>query len=95
MPNFLDRLANLFAPPPPPTSAITVRCKRCGEIISARLNLQNDLTPEYDASGNLTYFCHKILMGSGRCFQRIDVAMTFDRAYRLIDCQVQGGDRIE
>jgi hypothetical protein len=34
-------------------------------------------------------------MGSGRCFQQIEVELTFDANRRLLDKQVQGGTFIE
>ncbi len=80
---------------------IAVRCNRCGEVIRARINLFNDLSTQYgeDDSGEITYYCHKQLMGEGmdgkRCFQRIEVELTFDSRRKLINREVSGGTFVE
>jgi hypothetical protein len=56
---------------------VSVRCKRCGEVIRTRINLNNDLSAEYDGEGT-SYVCRKILMGEKRCFQQIEVMLKFD-----------------
>jgi hypothetical protein len=33
-------------------------------------------------------------MGEGRCFQRVEVQLTFDQNRNLIDRQISGGDFI-
>ncbi len=93
MNNILKRLSSLFASPRAPTEVIAVRCQRCGEIITTRVNLSADLSPEYDGD-ELTYFCHKTLIGPGPCFQRVEVELTYDHNHRLVNCQVQGGERV-
>ncbi|MDO9128939.1 MAG: hypothetical protein Q7U34_03645 [Anaerolineales bacterium] len=71
---------------------VTVKCKRCGEVIEGRVNLNNDLSETCDAHGNVTgYFCRKVLMGYGRCYQQIEVRLTFDPGNRLKDRQIVGG----
>ena len=75
---------------------IKVKCNRCGEEIQARINLYNDLSIEYDDSGNTSgYVCHKIIVGSQRCYQPIDVSLTFDSKRKLVDKQITGGQFIE
>lgn len=69
---------------------LSVRCNRCGELIRARIDLRNDLSPEYDAQ-EITYFCRKTLMGEGRCFQRVEVGLTFDSQHRLVGREISGG----
>lgn len=72
-----------------------VKCKRCGETIRTRVDLHNDLSANYgEGSEETTYFCRKVLMGQERCFQRIDVQLTFDQQRKLIDRQIAGGDFI-
>ena len=97
---FLKKLGNLFAPPSSTNNArdywITVRCKRCGEIIRARIDLWNELSlSDSDAGDNSTYTSRKIIMGSGTCFQRIEVVLKFNSKHKLQDKQITGGDFIE
>jgi len=71
---------------------IAVRCQRCGEIVRTRINLSNDLSAEYGENGTTTYICRKVMIGKQRCFQPIEVTLTFDANHRLIDRQVTGGE---
>ena len=93
----MDFLKKLFPASKPAASqgyfyAFTVRCLRCGESIEGRINLANDLSLSDEGSG---YFVRKVVMGSGRCFQQIEVELTFDANRRLLDKQVHGGTFIE
>lgn len=69
---------------------IYVRCRRCGEVIKTRLNLQNDLSLA-DSGG---YVVHKTLMGNQLCFERIEVTLTFDESRHLIDREISRGEFI-
>ncbi len=73
---------------------ITVRCNRCGEVITTRVDMMNDLSKDF-ATGQ--YYTHKVIIGSGeaRCFQKIDVSLTFDKKKRLIDRSISGGAFLE
>jgi hypothetical protein len=69
-----------------------VRCSQCGERIPVRVDLRHELTPRYrEAEG--AYFVRKGVIGSGdtRCFQTIDVELTFDAQKRLISREIHGG----
>ena len=68
-----------------------VKCDRCGEIIEGKVNMNNDLSLD-DEGG---YHVRKVLMGSGRCFQQIEVAMKFDASRQLLDKQICGGKFVE
>jgi hypothetical protein len=68
----------------------SVRCTRCGEIIEGRVNLSNDLSPDYDG-GRTVYFGRKVLIGSGHCFQQIEVELKFSPARKLIERTASGG----
>ncbi len=72
---------------------VAVKCNRCGEVTRARIDLRNDLSIEYDEAGGLpTYFCRKVLMGEGgRCFQRMEVELTFDANRNVVNREVSGG----
>lgn len=87
-------LKNLFggvtAKPEKRYYVFRVKCNRCGEIIEGRVDLDNDLSLEYEDDRNV-YFGRKVLMGSGRCFQQIQVEMKFTSSRALIEQQAQGG----
>ena len=70
-----------------------VKCENCGELITARVNLMNDLSIRYGEQGEAdTFFCRKTIIGKNkRCFRRIEVELTFDKDRNLLDRQIQGG----
>ena len=72
-----------------------VRCSRCGEKISARVDLRNELTAQYEG-GEGAYYVRKGIVGSGtsRCFQMIEVELFFDPRRRLVSRYVSGGEFI-
>lgn len=71
---------------------ISVKCDRCGEIVKSRVDLRNDLSIEYgEKDSDTRYFTRKILVGSGRCYNPIEVELTFDRDHKLINEVVRGG----
>lgn len=75
------------------TYMIYARCKRCGELLQGRVNLSNDLSADYDGD-KTTFYCRKVLMGEGHCFQQIEVYLKFDEGRRLLDSQISGGELI-
>lgn len=90
----LKKFSKIFASPSRDEQAalwISVRCRRCGEIVKTRINLNHDLSAEYDGE-TTTYICRKILVGEKRCFQQIEVALKFDANRKLIDQAVSGGE---
>ena len=101
--SFFNKLSNLFSTREKQDYSvywIHVKCNRCGEVLSTRVNLNNDLSINYGESedgSDTTYFCRKTLMGSGegRCFQRVEVALTFDNHRNLINREVTGGNFVE
>jgi len=72
-----------------------VRCSRCGEKIPVRIDLRNELTPQYE-EGEGAYYVRKGVMGSGknRCFQTIEVELFFDSSRRLTSRYISGGEFI-
>jgi len=96
--SFLRKIASLISSPKEKNGDVYwlyVRCKRCGEPIRTRINLNNDLSANFgEGETETTYFCRKVLMGEGRCFQRVEVELTFDQNRNLIDRQISGGDFI-
>ncbi len=97
--NLIKKLTTLFAATAQGgghTYSLAVQCNRCGEVIRAQVNLSNDLSVEYDENGQVTsYFCRKLLMGKQRCFQQIEVTLTFDARHKLIDRKVTDGQFVE
>jgi len=91
-------LKNLFgggsAKPDKRYYTFQVKCNRCGEIIEGRVDLDNDLSLEFEDNQNV-YFVRKGLMGSGRCFQQIEVELKFTSTRELIEHQAQGGTFVE
>jgi hypothetical protein len=98
---FIKKLSEFFGssgPQKAPDYAmyITVKCKRCGETIQARIDLRNDLTIDYDGEGSgPTYFCRKVLIGEQRCYQTVEIELTFDRKKKIIQRQISGGDFVD
>lgn len=72
---------------------LKVKCDRCGEIIEGQINLANDLSLDDETSDG--YFVRKTLMGSGRCFQQIEVELKFNAARKVTDQQISGGTFVE
>jgi hypothetical protein len=71
-----------------------VKCNRCGEVIEGRIDLDNELSLDFEDNQNI-YFGRKVLMGSGLCFQQIEVEMKFTPARTLIGQQAKGGTFVE
>ena len=69
---------------------IYVRCRRCGEVIKTRVDLHNDLSPR-DEGG---YVVSKTLVGSERCFERIETTLNFDANRRLVERVIVRGEFI-
>jgi hypothetical protein len=69
----------------------SVKCLRCGEIIEGRVDLDNDPSVEYEGDGEV-FYARKVLMGSGRCFQRVEATFKFTKARTLTEQQVTGGE---
>jgi len=89
-------LKNLFSGTPAKPDkhyyTFNVKCKRCGEIIEGRVDLDNDLSMKDEGE---SLFARKTLMGSNRCFQQIEVEMNFTSTRELVDQEVQGGTFVE
>jgi hypothetical protein len=94
---FFKKLTSAFTSPPIPADLsywYTVRCKRCGEEIKARIDLRNDLSFDYDANDG-SYFCRKVIIGNGHCFQQIEVQIRFNTKRQLLDRQIAGGEFVD
>ncbi len=71
-----------------------VKCNRCGEIIEGRVDLDNDLSLDYEGDSTI-YHVRKGLIGNNRCFQQIEVEMKFTPARTLIEQQATGGQFVD
>jgi hypothetical protein len=89
---FLDSIKSIFTGSASDEAAywIYVRCRRCGEVIKTRLDLHNNLT-ERDEGG---FIARKTLVGSGLCFERIEVTLFFDPNRQLVDREIARGEFI-
>ena len=71
-----------------------VKCNRCGEIIDGRVDLDNDLSVDYEDDHEI-FRARKGLMGSGHCFQQVEVEFRFSSTREVIEQQIQGGVFVE
>lgn len=97
---FFDYLNKLFSgkatKPAREVQTLRIRCNRCGEIVSAEVNLNSDLSLEYNENGSMVgYYCRKVVMGKARCFQQIEVVMRYSPKKQLLDQEVIGGVVLE
>ena len=92
----MDFLKSLFSSTPAKPAkhfyTFNVKCKRCGEIIEGRVDLDNDLSLNDDGNG---YFARKLLMGGNRCFQQIEVELNFDSTRQIQEKNITGGTIME
>ena len=92
--NLLKKLSGLFTASPSGrnTYLLSVQCHRCGEVLQAQVNLANELSADYDENGKvIQYHCRKVVLGTQRCFQPIELVLTFNAQRQLTDQQVTGG----
>lgn len=91
-------LKNLFSSTPAKREkryyTFNVKCNRCGEVIEGRVDLENDLSLEYEGDSTF-YIVRKGIIGNNRCFQQIEVEMKFTSERTLIEQQAQGGKFVE
>jgi hypothetical protein len=97
--SFLTKLRSSLGSGAPANSSrelypITVRCRRCGEELTVAVNLSNDLSQDYERD---VWFVRKLISGSGanRCFQQIEVQLTFDANKRLLEREISGGSFVD
>jgi hypothetical protein len=73
--------------------AFQVKCHRCGEVIEGRVDLDNDLSIEYE-DNQTVYFVRKGLIGNNRCFQQIEVELKFNSSRQILEQHATGGQFI-
>ena len=92
--NFLQKIfGSPSAKPEKRYYNFSTKCLRCGEIVASRVDLDNDLSVEYEEGGDI-YHSRKVLIGSGICFQRIEVEFKFTPERELIGQHIIGGEFI-
>jgi hypothetical protein len=74
-----------------------VQCDKCGEMLRARVDMWNELSPEFDGKSDdaVYYHCRKVLVGEKRCYQSIELTLKFNKNHKLIEKQINGGKYIE
>ncbi|MEA3349374.1 MAG: hypothetical protein U9Q82_01990 [Chloroflexota bacterium] len=73
-----------------------VHCDHCGEVLKARVDMSNDLSVRYgERKTDDTYFCRRVIIGSNRCYQPIEVELTFGSKRELLDRQISGGEFVD
>ena len=92
--SFLKKLGALFSAPASDNRSLWlyVKCDKCGEILKGRVDLYNDLSIQYEDSGRQSsYYCRKVFVGSNRCYQPIEVELSFDKKRQLLGEEIRGG----
>ncbi len=71
-----------------------VKCARCGETLEGRVDLYNEPSEDYE-SDKQVFFCRKVLMGGGPCYQQVEAVFKFDEARNVLEKQATGGTFVE
>jgi len=98
--SILKKLSKILSSPPPQTDRamyLYVQCNKCGEKLRARVDVWNELTPEYDGKSDnaISYHCRKVLIGGKMCYQPIELRLKFDENHKLIEKTIMGGKYID
>ena len=94
--SFSNLLKKIFTSPRPASRfyEFQVQCNRCGETLDGRVDLYNDPSLEFE-DGKEFYFCRKVLMGSGSCFQRVETNFKFNENRDILEKKAVGGEFLE
>jgi hypothetical protein len=98
--DLLKKLANLLGGGPSKAERslyLFIQCNKCGEKMRARVDLWNELTPDYEGNSEdpSSFHCRKVLVGENRCYQPIELQLKFDKNHKLVDKKIHGGKYIE
>src|SRR5512139_463151 len=98
--NLFKKLGKMLASPPSKTDRsyyFYVQCNRCGEKLRARVDIWNELSPEYEGNSDspISYHCRKVLIGENKCYQPIELRLKFDKNHKLAEREISGGYYID
>jgi hypothetical protein len=98
MMSIFNRISEYFGSPSSADNAgywVFVRCKKCGEALKTRADLDHDLSVDYDGEGDQSYLNRKTMVGGSGCFQRIEIELKFNHKRLLVNREISGGNFIE
>ena len=72
-------------------SPLSVRKRRHNRACCCRVDLDNDLSVEYEGDDEV-YYSRKTLMGTERCFQRLEAEFKFSPDRTLLAREVTSGE---
>ncbi len=64
-------------------------CSRCNEVLKTRVNLIHDLSATDEG-----FMTRKVLIGSNKCFQQIELILTYDKKRLIKDRSITNGNYI-
>lgn len=100
MGGFLENLKKFFTIPPagsePGFITFTVRCKRCGEEITAKVRRESDISRLFEGEGpaGAEFFLRKEILGK-KCNNLIHIEVYFGPGYNIISKEISGGEFVE
>ena len=70
---------------------VYLKCDKCQELISLRIRKSSEIQRD-EGGGGKSYdmFVNKTVVGS-KCFNRMDLRLEFDKAYRVVNSELSGG----
>ena len=96
--SLIKKISDYFTSPSNADEAgywVYLRCNKCNEPLKVRVNLNHDLSVDYDGPKGQSYFSRKTVVGRTGCFQRIEIELTFNQKRKLTNSEVAGGTYIE
>lgn len=100
MGGFLENLKKFFTIPAagsePGFITFTVRCKRCGEEITAKVRRESDISRLFEGEGpaGAEFFLRKEILGK-KCNNLIHIEVYFGPGYNIISKEISGGEFVE
>ncbi|MHB1131171.1 MAG: hypothetical protein ACYC4L_02165 [Chloroflexota bacterium] len=73
-----------------------VKCRRCGEVVKVRADRRFDLEQDFGGPGDEVagYVLRKEVLGNN-CPQLMRLTVHFDRGYREVERDVEGGELVQ
>ena len=96
--DIFKRISEYFSSPSNVDNAglwVFVRCRKCGEALKTKVDLDHDLSVDYYGEGDQSYLNRKTMVGGSGCFQRIEIELIFNHKRQLINREISGGKFIE